>query len=59
MKIKISMPKNLDKQILKAATDSAKKNGIDITCPTCEKTVLIKGSNPKCPNCGTRFDLNF
>lgn len=51
--------KNLNKAIQKNIKDHARKNGIDITCPTCDKKIKVKSTDPKCKHCGTTFDLKF
>ena len=59
MKIKIDMPKNFEKQIEAAYKDQLKKEGVPITCPTCDKKITVKKSKPKCKYCGTTFDFQF
>jgi ribosomal protein L37AE/L43A len=54
-----SFGKNLNKAILKSIKEHTRKNGIDITCPTCDKEINVKSTNPKCKHCGTTFDLKF
>ncbi|MFD9627710.1 hypothetical protein [Peribacillus muralis] len=61
VKIDISkvFDKNFNKVISKNIKEHVRKNGIDITCPTCDKKIKVKSTNPKCKHCGTTFDLNF
>lgn len=63
MKIKFDIPKDfpqkLEKSLLKAAEEQIKKDGVDLTCSTCEKKITVKGANLICKYCGTKFDLNL
>lgn len=59
MKMEINIPKSLDKKILKEHKEKLKKDGTDITCPTCDKKVTVKNPKPRCKYCGTTLELNF
>ncbi len=54
--VKIVLNDNLEKEILKAALDGIEKNGIDISCPNCQKEIHVS-SGDSCPFCG--ITINF
>lgn len=63
MSIEVTVSKMLPKEISKLSNnivkDHLKKNGIDIACPTCGRTINAKLGNSKCRYCKTTFALKM
>ncbi|AMW99237.1 hypothetical protein [Rummeliibacillus stabekisii] len=49
--------KDFEKSVKKAALEKVKKEGVNIECPNCNKTIKIKNLKATC-SCGQEITLN-